>query len=111
MSDLDSKLTDALNADPPPARDPWFRLEVLLRIERARFKRRIFASLIVAVVTAALVALTAQSIEAWIDNDIWHLGIVAAIAVAFMFTLSGIPIEALPGFGSLARACRRWLFP
>ncbi len=111
MSDLDSKLTDALNADPPPARDPWFRLEVLSRIEQTRFKRRVIRSLIVAVVMAVLVSLSAQSIEAWINNDIWNLAILAAVAVAFMFALSGIPIEALPGFGSFARACRRWLFP
>jgi len=111
MSDFDSRLTDALNAAPPPAKDPWFRLEVLLRIERARFKRRVLLSLVVATAAAVLVAFIAPSIDAWIATDIWHLGIVAISAVAVIFFLSGVPVDAVPGLGIFARACRRWLFP
>ena len=111
MSDPDSKLTEALSADPPPARDPWFRLEVLMRIEKARFRRRFILTLLSATVAAALVVVNAQSIQAWIANDIWHLALVAAGTIAVMLALSGVPIEALPGFGSFARACRRWLYP
>ena len=68
MSDLDIRLTAALNADPPPAQDAKFRVEVLLRIERARFKRRVVMTLAVAFAAAALVAVNAQAIEAWIDH-------------------------------------------
>ena len=111
MSDLDSRLTAALNADPPPARDARFRVEVLLRIERARFKRRVLMTLAVAFVATALVAVNAQAIEAWITMDIWRVWIFALGAVIAMFSLSGVPIAALPGFRGFARTLSRWLYP
>jgi hypothetical protein len=80
---------------------------VLLRIERARFKQRVLRTLAVAFVAAVLVALNAQAIEAWIAVDIWRFGIVALGAVAASFFLSGVPIEALPGFRGFARTLSR----
>jgi len=111
MSDLDIRLTAALNADPPPPQDAKFRVEVLLRIESARFKRRVIMTLTVAFTAAALVVLNAQEIEAWITTDIWHVWIVALGAVVAMFSLSRVPIEALPGFRGFARTLGRWLYP
>ena len=111
MSDLESKLTAALNADAPPARDAKFRIEVLVRIERARFKRRLILAVSVAFAAAAMVGLNAQVIAAWITTDIWRLGIVAAATIAATFSLSGVPLEALPGFRRLARTLRRWQYP
>ena len=110
MSDPDIRLKAALQADPPPARDAKFRLEVLLRIERARFRRRVVMTLGGAFAAAALVAANAQSIETWIATDIWGLGIVAVAAVIIVLSLSGMPIAALPGFRSFARL-GRWLYP
>lgn len=111
MSDLDSRLTAALNADPPAPRDAKFRVEVLLRIERARFKRRVLMTLAVAFGAAALVVVNAQAIEAWIATDIWHVWIVAVGAVLATFSLSGVPIASLPGFRGFARNIGRWLYP
>ena len=111
MSDLDDRLTAALNADGPPALDAMFRVEVLLRIERARFKRRVLTTVATAFAAAALVVVNAQAIEAWIATDIWHLSIVAFGATAATFFLSGVPIEALPCFRGFARTLGRWLYP
>jgi len=111
MSDPDIRLKAALHADPPPARDAKFRVEVLLRLERAWFKRRVVRTLVVAFAAAALVAVNAQAIEVWIATDIWRLWIVSVAAVVIMFSLSGVPIAALPGFRGLARALGRWLYP
>ena len=111
MSDLDNRLTAALNADPPPVRDARFRVEVLLRIEQARFKRRVLRTLAVAFAAAVLVALIAPAIGAWIATDTWHGWIVALGAVAAMFSLSNVPIEALPGLRSFARTLSRWFYP
>ena len=111
MSDLDRRLTAALSEDPPPSQDPRFRVEVLLRIERARFKRRVIRTLVVAFAAAALVMLNAQAIEAWIATDIWRVWIVAFGAVVAMLSLSGVPIEAFPGFRSFARTLGGWLYP
>ena len=111
MSDLDSKLTEILNADMPPARDAKFRVDVLLRMERARFRRRLIRMLAVAIVAASVVALNATRLEAWITADIWRLVIVALGAGAAVFSLSGIPIEAVPGVRGFARTLGRWLNP
>jgi hypothetical protein len=110
MSDFDIKLTEILKADAPPAQDAKFRVEVLLRIERVRFKRRVVRTLAVAFAAAAIVVVNAQAIEAWIATDIWHVWIAALGAVAAMFSLSGVPIEALPGFRGFARALSRRLY-
>ena len=111
MSDLNDRLTAALSADSPPAQDPRFRVEVLLRIERARFKRRVIRALAVAFAVAAIVTVNAQVIEAWIATDIWRVWITALSTVAAMFALSGVPIAALPGFRSFTRTLGRWLYP
>ena len=111
MSDPDIRLKAALRTDAPPARDAKFRVEVLLRLERARFKRRVVMALSVAFATVALLAINAQAIEAWIATDIWRLGMVAVAAVIIMLSLSGVPIEALPGFRGFARILGRWLYP
>jgi len=111
MNDLDNRLTAALNADAPPAQDARFRVEVLLRIENARFRRRVARTLAVAFAAALLLAINAQAIEAWIAADIWRLAIVAVATVVATFSLSGVPIEALPGFRGFARSLGRWLNP
>ena len=111
MSDPDIRLKAALHADPPPARDAKFRVEVLMRIERARFKRRVVTTLAVAFAAAALVAVNAQAIEAWIATDIWRLWIVAVAVIVIMFSLSGVPIAAVPGFRGFARTLGRWFYP
>jgi len=111
MSDLDARLTAALQADSPPERDPRFRIDALLRVERARFKRRVIVTLSVALPAAALLIVNAQAIEAWIVMDITRVWIVAPGALAALFSLSGVPIEALPGFKGFARTLSRWLYP
>ena len=111
MSDLDIRLNEALNADPPPPQDARFRVEVLLRIERARFKRRVIKALVPALTCAALAGVNAQAIETWILSDIWRVWSVALGAVIAMFTFSGVPIEALPGARGFARALGRWFRP
>jgi len=105
MSDPDSKLTEALSADPPPARDPWFRLEVLMRIEKARFRRRFILTLLSAAVAAALVVVNAQSIQAWIANDIWHLALVAAGTIAVMLVDDHLLVGSKSGVTAIDPPC------
>jgi hypothetical protein len=109
MNDLDIRLAAALNAGSPPAQDARFRIEVLLRIERARFKQRVVTALVPAFATAALAGASTQAIEAWGVEDTWRFWIVALGAVAAMFAVSGVSIEALPGLRGLARALGPWL--
>ena len=111
MSDPDIRLKAAIHADPPPARDAKFRVEVLLRLERARFKRRVVMTLGIAFATVSLLAINAQAIEAWITTDIWRLGMVAFAAVVLVLSVSGVPLAAVPGFRGFARTLGRWLYP
>jgi hypothetical protein len=108
MTDLDARLTDALRADAPPERDPVFRLDVLVRLERVRFRRRLAATLTLACAAGVLVAMNARAIEAWMAVDIWRAWIVAAVAFAAVFALPGFPIEATPGVRTAVRAIGRW---
>jgi hypothetical protein len=59
VSDLEDRLTAALNADAPPARDVRFRVEVLARLEQARFRRRVRMSVLVAAAVAVLAVVSA----------------------------------------------------
>lgn len=45
MPDEDATLVQLLRADLPPARDPLFRLDVLARRERQRFRRQLLVAL------------------------------------------------------------------
>lgn len=92
-------------------RDAKFRIEVLVRIERARFKRRLIKAVAVAFTAAAVVAVNAQAIAAWVATDIWRLSIVAVGTVVAMFALSGVPLVIVPGFRGLARTLGRLRFP
>ena len=52
MSDGDASLEALLRADLPPARDPLFRIAVLERRERQRFRRQLVTTLTVGVFAA-----------------------------------------------------------
>jgi len=50
VPDPDARLIERLRADLPPARDPLFRIEVLARLERQRFRRQLARALTVGAV-------------------------------------------------------------
>jgi hypothetical protein len=111
MSDVDDRLTAALHADAPPTHDAMFRVEVLVRLERARFRRRVMLTMAVVVAAAVLVAVNAQAIGAWMAMDVRRVGIVAMGAMAAMFALlPGVQGEAFQGARVVVRALDRWLY-
>ena len=89
MSDLDQRLAAALHADLPPARDARFRLGVLVRIERTRFRRRVALALVVATVVALVAAGSVPAVETWVTMDVRRVWILVG-ATAALFTLVGI---------------------
>ena len=111
MSDPDVRLVAALQADAPPERDAVFRIDVLVRLERARFRRRVAKAVIVAAVLAVLAAAKAPAIGAWIAGDVQHVWIVAVAAAVALFVLASVLAEAPTGFRTVARAVDRWLYP
>jgi hypothetical protein len=54
--DPDPLFADLLRKDAPAERDPVFRVEVLCRVERAKYRRRLVAVLALALVVAAVAA-------------------------------------------------------
>jgi peptidoglycan/LPS O-acetylase OafA/YrhL len=54
--DPDPRFADLLRKDAPPERDPVFRVEVLCRLERAKYRRRLCALLALGLVLAAIAA-------------------------------------------------------
>jgi hypothetical protein len=103
MSELEQRLGAALGADAPPARDALFRLEVLVRRERARFKRQLGRALAAVFAAALLVGVNAQAIGAWIGADSARIVVMAAL-------FSGAVLAALPRVRAFARHFERWFF-
>ena len=109
MSDLETRLNAALHADEAPVRDPLFRVEVLVRLERARFRRRVGRTLAVVGVLAVIAALNVRVIDDWMAADnqrLWHAALAAAA------TLWAIPVVmTTPRFRMAVRAFGRMLYP
>lgn len=108
MSDVDARLAVALAADAPPERDALFRLDVLARLERARFRRRILRTTAIALIAAMLVALNAQTIDTWIASDPRHEWIIGAAALIAMLALPGMPTAVTPGVRAVVKVFGRW---
>lgn len=111
MSDLDNRVSAALRADAPSARDVMFRVEVLLRLERARFRRRVALTLAVASLAAVLAVANAPAIDAWLAGDIWRVWAVALGAAAAMLAPARVIVAATPGVSMVVSACGPWLYP
>ena len=88
MSDLEKRLSAALNSDEEPARDALFRVEVLVRLEQARFRRQVQRTVIVTTLAAVLAAATAPGTYAWIAADAQRLWLVAFGTAAALFVVS-----------------------
>lgn len=110
MNDCDNRLAAALGADAPPARDVMFRHEVLLRLERARFRRRVALSVAAVSVIAVFAAVNAPAIQGWIAEDVRRLWIVALGAAAAMLAPAGALVASTPGVRTAVSACGRWLY-
>jgi hypothetical protein len=109
MSDLETRLIAALHADAPPARDPVFRVEVLVRLERARFRRRVAGAVAAVGVLAILAAVNVRVLGDWMAADQQHFWIVALAAAAALWSIPVVMIE--PRFRRVVRAFGRWLYP
>jgi hypothetical protein len=109
MTDLETRLAAALHADDPPARDGAFRVEVLVRLERARFRRRVVRAVTVAAGIGVLAAVSLPVIAAWMTADGQRVWIVAPAATAALCLLPGLILR--PRFRIAARSVVRVLYP
>jgi FtsH-binding integral membrane protein len=109
MSDLETRLTAALHADEPPARDAVFRVEVLVRLEQQRFRRHVRRTMGVAALLAVLAAVSAPLLSDWMIEDGSRLWFVAVAAAAALCVLSAAMIS--PALRTAARGVTRLLYP
>ena len=109
MSDLETRLTAALHADAPPARDAMFRVDVLVRLEQARFRRQVARTIVVAAVLGLLAAVNAPLIDGWLAAAGQHVWIIAFATAATMCVLPALLIA--PSIRTVVRGVGRWLYP
>ena len=109
MTDLEARLTAALHADGPPARDAMFRVKVLVRREQARFKRQIAQTIGVAAMLGLLAVLNAPLIDGWLAAAGERVWIIAFAAAATMCVLTVMMIAR--STKTVMRSIRRWLYP
>jgi hypothetical protein len=91
---IDERITAALQHDAPPPRDPLFRIHVLERAERQRFRRRTQQALAGA---AAVVVVSAVTVSAGPETY------TAGGVLLFALVLITGAVVVLPEFAKLVR--------
>jgi heme A synthase len=94
MTNTDERITTAVRRDAPPPHDPVFRLRVLERRERQRFRRRALGSFAAGAAVAVLSALAVRT-----GGDAYTAGSVLLCALALVMAV----VVYLPEFGRLLR--------
>lgn len=87
MSDLETRLDDALAAL-TPARDPRFRVEILLRREQAAFRRALLAGIASALGLAVLTALALAILAPTAGSGPLWTALIAGAAAGLMAVLA-----------------------
>ena len=105
MNDREARLDRALEAQSPAARDPMFRIAVLMRRERQALRRRFAAGAAVALAAAVIAALGFGLLGEWVGSGPLREALLAAAAVALTAVLTARAIGGLP---ALRRLAARW---
>jgi hypothetical protein len=101
MSDLETRLEQALKADAPTARDPMFRIQVMERRTQAALRRRLLTGLILAFWAAVLAALGLTLAQTLLHGP-ERLVAAAAIAAAMTALLAARCLGGRAALGALA---------
>ena len=104
MTDLEARLDHALKADQTPARDPMFRIEVLLRRERAVLRRRLARTFIAALAAVFLAATGLAFVNGVVGPGPLRVALLTAGAVVLTAVLAATGAETPPRL-----LARRWL--
>jgi hypothetical protein len=99
LSDLETRLERALEADAAPARDPMFRIEILQRRERTAYRRLALAATALAAGAALIAALIAGLVMASIGGR--PIAALAAGLLLLLLFLAAPRLAALPAVQGL----------
>jgi len=94
MTNIDQRITTALQHDAPPPRDPVFRIQLLERRERKRFRHRVQQALAAGAAVLVVSALTVST---------GSTAYVAGSVLLFALVLVSAAVVYLPEFGRLIR--------
>jgi hypothetical protein len=87
MNELEARLEAALKASDPPARDPLFRIELMVRHERMAVRRRVRAAVATAFGLAVTAALGAALLGAVAGDGTAGLAATGAASTVFVALL------------------------
>jgi hypothetical protein len=104
LSDLETRLDHALQADGAPARDPMFRIAIMLRRERSAFRRQVLAATALALGAAVLAAVIAGLLALALGGR--PLAALAAGLVLLAAFLAAPRLAALPALQGLVGGWR-----
>lgn len=118
LTDIETRLEKALRPDWPPPRDPMFRIAVLERRERRQLRRQVaatiavgtFVTVMASLVLTVLVDANANTINAWLREDLEGVAVVLTIAATACFMLAAGWLAAADRVRGVLRAWRRWLW-
>lgn len=118
LTDMEARLEKVLRADLPPARDPMFRIAVLERREGQQLRRQLAATItgaalvtiMISLMLTVLVDANANTINAWLREDLEGVAVVLTVAATACFTLSAVWLTAADSLRGALRAWRRWLW-
>jgi hypothetical protein len=94
MTNFDGRIAAALQANAAPPRDPVFRLQVIERRERQRFRRRALMSLVMALAVGGL-----SGVAVGMGGQMYTVGSV----LLFALVLIAAGLIYVPVFGRLLR--------
>ena len=94
MTNIDERITAALQNDAPPPRDPVFRIQLLERRERQHFRRRVQHALAAGAAVLVVSALTLRAGD---------MAYAAGGVLLFALVLVSAAVVYLPEFGRLIR--------
>jgi len=94
-------MAELLRKDSPAERDPLFRVRVLERLERARYRRRLYASIASAVVLAVIAAIGAGAGRS--AREAAGALLVGAALVALYFVVAPAMAQLFVRFGGASK--------
>lgn len=106
MSDLDTRLDEALKADAAAPRGPMFRIQVTLARERRAFRRQLLIVGVVGLATVLLSALAAASAAQAVQPGPWRLTVVGSIASILPLAVAGVGLRKLGLLGGIIEPMR-----
>ncbi len=109
MTDLEARLEQALKADDPAPRDPMFRIEIMLRRERAVFRRRLLVGVAMAL-GAAILAMLGLGAAGQLAG-VPRLAMIAAVGVVLTAFLAAAYASARPALRTAAASWRATALP